>query len=65
MKRAITFYNSFEEQEEANRKQMASLSTAELMLALRKVINIHYKLNNTDIYNLPIKHSIKIVKYPT
>lgn len=63
MKRSLNIYNSFEEQAEANRKEIAMLSSSELMTALRKIININFKLNNVDIYNLQKKHSIKIIKY--
>ena len=60
MKRTITFYNSFEEQEEDRRRQQAALTTNELMLSLRKLINFNFGLKGFDIDNLPKKHCIKI-----
>jgi len=63
MKRTITFYNSFEEQEDDSRKQLAMLSSSELLLALRKIINMNFRLTGFDIDNLPKKHTIKIIQY--
>lgn len=63
MKRSITFYNSFEEQEEDNRKQLAKLTSSELMLALRKLINVNFRLDNIDRSSLPNKHTIKIIEF--
>lgn len=63
MKRTITFYNSFEEQEEDGRKQLAKLSSTELMLSLRKLINMNFRTTDFDINNLPQKHTIKIIEF--
>ena len=39
MKHSIKIYNSFEEQKEDEARQLAALSSNELMLALRKLID--------------------------
>lgn len=63
MKRSIKFYNSFEEQEEDSRSQLAMLSSSELMIALRKLINMNFGMSGFNINNLPKKHTIKIIQY--
>lgn len=65
MKHTIKIYNSFEEQKEDEARQLAALSSNELMLALRKLINFSFGLSGFDINNLPKKHTIKISEHQT
>jgi len=55
-------FNSFEEQEEYELKQMASLSSKEVLQQLRMLINTAYGMHGYDPNNLPKVHSIRIIK---
>jgi hypothetical protein len=62
--RKIHIFNSFEEQAEYELKQMAALSSEQILQQLRKFINIAYGMHGYDPDKLPQKHIIKIVKHP-
>ncbi|HVA97297.1 MAG TPA: hypothetical protein VNG53_00260 [Bacteroidia bacterium] len=57
----ITFFNSFEEQAAYELKQMAALSSIQILQQLRKFINIAYGLHGYNPNKLPKKHSVRIV----
>jgi hypothetical protein len=57
----IKIFNSFEEQAEYELEQMAKLSSTEILLHLRKLINLAYGMHGFNLDNLPKKHSIKII----
>jgi hypothetical protein len=58
----IRSFNSFEEQEEYELKQMAALDPKQILEQLRKFINIAYGMHGYDPQNLPLIHSIRIIK---
>ena len=55
-------FKSLEEQEEFKLKEMAQLSPTEILMQLRKLINIAYGMHGYDPANLPKKHSIRIIQ---
>ncbi len=55
-------FNSFEEQAEWELKEMAKLSSIQILQQLRKFINIAYGMNGYDPDKLPKKHSIIIIQ---
>ena len=59
--RPMRIFKSFEEQEAYELKQMAALSSEQILQQLRKFINIAYAMHGYDPNNLPKKHFIKIV----
>lgn len=59
----LQFFGSFEEMNEADRKEMASLSPLECLQRLRQLINLAYGMHGYDPNDLPKKHSIKIIPY--
>lgn len=61
--RTINIFHSFEEQEMYDAKQMASLSSTEILLQLRQLINLAYGMHGYDPNKLPKQHSIKNIKY--
>jgi hypothetical protein len=61
-KRPFKIYSSFEEQNENELEEMARLKPEELLLQLRKFINIAYGMHGYNPNDLPKKHSIKIIK---
>jgi hypothetical protein len=60
--REIKFFGSFEEQEEYELKQMALLSSQEILEQMRKSINIAYGMHGYDPENLPKVHTVRIIK---
>jgi hypothetical protein len=56
----IKIFNSFEEQEAYELKEMAKLSAIEILAQLRKLINIAYGMHGYNPNKLPTKHAIKI-----
>lgn len=60
--REIHVFNSFKEQEDYELKQMAMLSSIEILQQLRKFINIAYGMHGYDPNKLPKKHTIKIIE---
>lgn len=61
-KRTIRVFNSFEEQHQYELEQMAQLTPLELLLQLRKQINIAYGMHGFNPDKLPTQHTIKTVK---
>lgn len=59
-KQIITF-NSFEEQAAFELKQLTKLSGIDILIQLRKFINIAYAMHGYNPDKLPKKHSIKII----
>lgn len=57
----IKIFHSHEAQEEYEIKEMAKLSSIEILIAMRKSINIAYGMHGYDPNNLPVKHTVKIV----
>lgn len=57
-KRTLKFFNSFQEQNDYERNQMAQLTKTELMQNLRRYINIAYGMHGYDPGNLPKKHKL-------
>jgi hypothetical protein len=57
-KRSVKIFNSFEEQENYNRMQMAALTPFERLQQLRKMINVAYGMYGFDPDNLPKKHKL-------
>ena len=57
----VKIFKSSKEQEEFEIKQMASLSSLEILQQLRKFINVAYGMHGYDPNNLPSKHTIKIL----
>ena len=57
----IQIFKSFQEQEAYELKQMASLSSVQILQQMRKCINIAYGMHGYDPDNLPKKHFIKII----
>jgi len=55
----LVFFNSFEEQEEYELREMALLSPLEILQQMRKFINLAYGMHGYDPKNLPKKHFIK------
>lgn len=54
-------FSSFDEQSEYEYQQLSKLSGIEILIHLRKFINIAYAMHGYNPENLPQKHSIKIV----
>lgn len=60
----IKIFHSFEEQEEHELQQMAKLSPEEVLIHLRKLINLAYGMHGYNPNNLPKKHFIRIISNP-
>jgi hypothetical protein len=60
--RSFTFFNSFEEQEEYELKQMSLLSPVEILQQLRRFVNTAYGMHGYDPEKLPQIHTVRIVK---
>jgi hypothetical protein len=60
----IIFFHSFKEQEEYELKQMAALSSIQILEQLRKFINVAYVMHGYNPDNLPLAHSIRIIENP-
>lgn len=58
----IHIFNSFEEQADFELKEMAALSSEEVLQDLRKFINIAYGMHGYDPDKLPKKHTIQIIQ---
>ena len=61
--KTFKIFNSFEEQELHELKEMASLTSHEILLHMRKVINLAYGMHGYDAKNLPKHHTISNIKY--
>lgn len=57
----IQIFTSFEEQNEFNLKQMAKLSSEEILVQLRQLINLAYGMHGYNPDKLPKKHTIRII----
>ncbi|MDQ3110136.1 MAG: hypothetical protein M3R17_09590 [Bacteroidota bacterium] len=62
--RNIIFFNSFEEQEEYELKQMASYSSLQILEQLRQSINIAYGMHGYNPEKLPQIHNVRIIENP-
>lgn len=60
-KRNLRIFSSFEEQQKYELIEMAKLKPEEILLQLRKFINIAFGMEGYDSQKLPKKHSIKII----
>ena len=58
----IKFFNSFEEQEEYELREMAKLSPVEILQQMRQLINIAYGMHGYDPKKLPKKRNLTIGK---
>lgn len=61
--RSFQIFHSFQEQEAYQLSEMAKLKPEEILMQLRKFINIAYGMHGYDPDKLPAKHSIRIIKY--
>jgi hypothetical protein len=59
----LAIYHSFEEQEAEQLLAMSRLTSVEILLQLRQMINLAYGMHGYDPDNLPSKHSIRIAGY--
>lgn len=59
---SLKIFNSFQEQEAYELEQMASLSGVEILVHLRRFINLAFGMHGYNPDKLPKKHSIKIIK---
>ena len=57
----IQIFTSFEEQDEFNLKQIAELSSEEILVQLRQLINLAYDMHGYNPDALPKTHTIKII----
>lgn len=57
----IKIFNSFDEQAAYELKEMATLSSVQILQQLRKFINIAYGMHGYNPDSLPKKHFIKII----
>ncbi|CAN5431423.1 hypothetical protein BH09BAC5_BH09BAC5_10690 [soil metagenome] len=60
----VIFFNSFAEQEAYELEQMALLSPHQILLQLRKFINIAYGMHGFNPDKLPQKHTVRIIDSP-
>jgi hypothetical protein len=59
--RPIQIFNSFEEQQAYEFKEMSKLSGEEILYQMRRMINIAYGMHGYDPAELPKKHDIVII----
>jgi hypothetical protein len=59
--RSIRIFKTFEDQAEYELIQMSALSPEQILLQLRKCINIAYGMHGYNPDNLPKKHTVKIM----
>ncbi len=57
----IQIFKSFEEQADYELKQMAALSSEQILQQLRKFINSAYGMHGYNPDNLPKEHFVKII----
>ena len=57
----VKIFKSFEEQAAYELKEMAALSSEQILQQLRKFINIAYGMHGYNPNSLPKKHFIKII----
>ena len=60
--RLFKIFNSFEEQQEDEIKEMAKLTGEEILKQMRQMINVAYGMHGYDPLNLPKKHDIVIIQ---
>ncbi len=60
--KTIRIFESFEDQNNYEREQMAKLTPIELLQNLRRYINIAYGMHGFDPENLPVKHTLTFYK---
>ncbi|HET6992961.1 MAG TPA: hypothetical protein VFJ43_16635 [Bacteroidia bacterium] len=59
--REMIFFNSFQEQQAYEFKQLVLLSPEEILQQLRKMINLAYGMHGYNPDKLPYNHTIRIV----
>lgn len=61
--RTLQVFNSFEEMQNHELNEMASLSSIEILSQLRKLINLSYGMHGYNPDKLPKQHIISNIKY--